>query len=58
MAAHHSLGDEKSARELAEKFNSTWPGQRVDLMAQRWYKETAHSAQLTDGMRAAGWQPN
>lgn len=58
MAAHHWLGDTKRAHDLATKYSTTWPDQRVDLMKKRLFKDVNYSAGLIDGMLAAGWQPN
>lgn len=58
MAAYNNLGDTRRAGDLAQKYNSTWPGQRVDLMSGRWYRDSRHSAQLIDAMRESGWRPH
>lgn len=57
MAAHHRLGHDREARELARQYRKNWPTQRVDLLLARLFVDEAYGADLADGMRGAGWAP-
>lgn len=58
MAAYHRSGDQGRANELAARYRTNWPTQRVDLLFQTLFRDPAHGRDLSEGMRGAGWSPH
>ena len=55
MAAHYRLGNAQQASELAETYERTFPGRRVDLLLSRLYRNPDFGADLSEAMRGAGY---
>ncbi len=55
MAAHHRLGRKNEAERLAQRFEASWPNNRIDLLFARLFANPKYSDDVADAMHGAGW---
>ncbi|MEM8580002.1 MAG: adenylate cyclase [Pseudomonadota bacterium] len=58
MAAHQRLGQQGPAGRIAQQFEQNWPDTKFNRVFGGLFEDPAYGRDLTDAMRAAGWQPN
>lgn len=55
MAAHHRLGRDVQAQQLADRFETSWPDMPIDQLFERLFDDLRFAQELVDAMRGAGW---
>jgi len=55
-AALHALGEEARGVSLIENINQNWPKANIAAVFDRYYRDPAHAADISDRMVALGWQ--